>query len=86
MKDIMWKRTRGKKPLFRLLSIDEKTMFLYKEIDNKIYIRCAYQNITIKKSEFKTHLDPVITNGKIEEVSPELSHYLDEIQFNNKKK
>lgn len=85
MKDIMWKRTRGKKPLFRLLSIDEKTMFLYKEIDNKIYIRCAYQNITIKKSEFKTHLDPVITNGKIEEVSPELSHYLDEVQFKNKK-
>ena len=81
----MWKRTRGKKPLFRLLSIDEKTMFLYKEIDNKIYIRCAYQNITIKKSEFKTHLDPVITNGKIEEVSPELSHYLDEVQFKKKK-
>ena len=85
MKDIMWKRTRGKKPLFKLLSIDEKTMFLYKEIDNKIYIRCAYQNITIKKSEFKTHLDPVITNGKIEEVSPELSHYLDEVQFKKKK-
>ena len=85
MKDIMWKCTRAKKPLISKLSIDEDTMFLYKELDNKIYIRCAYQQITIKKSEFKTHLDPVITNGKIEEVSPELSHYLDEVQFKKKK-
>ena len=81
----MWKRTRGKKPLFKLLSIDEKTSFLYKEVDNKIYIRCAHQQMTIKKSELKTYLDPVITNGKIEEVSPELSHYLDEVQFKKKK-
>jgi len=85
MKEVMWKRTRGKKPLFKLLSIDEKTSFLYKEVDNKIYIRCAHQQLTIKKSELKTHLDPIITNGKIEEVSPELSHYLDEVQFKKKK-
>jgi hypothetical protein len=85
MKDIMWKRTRAKKPLISKLSIDEDTMFLYKELDNKIYIRCAYQQIIIKKSEFKTYLNPVITNGKIEEVSPELSHYLDDVQFKNKK-
>ena len=85
MKEVMWKRTRAKKPLLKILAADENTMFLYKEVDNKIYIRCAHQQLVIKKSEFKTHLDPVVTNGKIEEVTPELSHYLDEVQFKKKK-
>ena len=85
MKEVMWKRTRAKKPLLKILVADEKTIFLYKEVDNKIYIRCAHQQLTIKKSELKTHLDPIVTDGKIEEVSPELSHYLDEVQFKKKK-
>jgi hypothetical protein len=85
MKEVMWKRTRAKKPLFNLLNADEKTMFLYKEVEDKIYIRCAHHLITIKKSEFKTHLNPVITNNKIEEVSPELSNYLDDVHLKKKK-
>jgi len=85
MKEVMWKRAKAKKPLIKILDISEGIIFLYKEVDNKIYIRCAHQQLTIKKSELKTHINPIVTDGKIEEVSPELSHYLDEVQFKKKK-
>jgi hypothetical protein len=74
-----WKRTKAKEPLIKLMPIlNEATVFVYKEVGDKIQIRHTYYQTTINKSDFKTHLEPVVTNGQIEEVTPELSTYLDD--------
>ena len=53
-------------------------MFVYKEVDDKVQIRYTYMQTIINKSDLSKYLDPVVTNGKIEEVTPELSSYLDD--------
>ena len=74
-----WKRTRGKKPLFDLFQdLKESTVFVYKEVGDKVQIRYTYMQTIINKSDLNKYLDPVVTNGKIEEVTPELSAYLDD--------
>ena len=79
MKDSLWKRSKAKEPLLKMVpSVGKDVVFLYKEINDEICIRCSYLFFKIKKSQFKTHLDPIITKGKIEETTLELSNYLDE--------
>lgn len=74
-----WKRTRGKKPLFDLFQdLKESTVFVYKEVGDKVQIRYTYMQTIINKSDLNKYLDPVVTDGKIEEVTPELSNYLDD--------
>jgi len=74
-----WKRTRGKKPLFDLFQdLKESTVFVYKEVGDKVQIRYTYMQTIINKSDLNKYLDPVVTDGKIEEVTPELSAYLDD--------
>lgn len=86
MKNSIWKRTKAKKSLIKLLpSLNLKDIFFYKEIENEIIIRYTYQQILIKKSELNKYLDPIKINGKIDEVSNDLSIYLDEIIKKNKK-
>ena len=74
-----WKRTRGKKPLFDLFQdLKESTVFVYKEVGDKVQIRYTYMQTIINKSDLNKYLNPVVTDGKIEEVTPELSAYLDD--------
>jgi len=73
--DISWKRTKAKKALMEIFSIvtSEDMVFLYKEVKDKIYIRYTFEWKTIDKKDMKKYLEPLD-----EEVSPELSCYLDE--------
>jgi hypothetical protein len=48
-------------------------VFNYKEIEDKIYLRYTFEWKTIDKKDIKKYLEPLNEN-----VSPELSHYLDE--------
>jgi hypothetical protein len=74
-----WKRTRGKEPLFEIFSdLKPHTTFVYKEVDDKVQIKYTYMQTIINKSDMNKYLDPVVTDGKIEEVTPELSVYLDD--------
>lgn len=82
-----WKRTKAKEPLYELFpSLIEDRILLYKEIENKVYIRYTYMQAEINLSDFNKYLDPVVTNGKIEEVSSDLSNYLDDVIKKAKKK
>lgn len=71
----IWKRTKAKKALMEIFSVvtSEDMVFLYKEIKDKIYIRYTFEWKTIDKKDMKKYLEPLD-----EEVSPELSCYLDE--------
>lgn len=51
----------------------EDMVFNYKEIEDKIYLRYTFEWKTIDKKDLKKYLEPLNEN-----VSPELSHYLDE--------
>ena len=74
-----WKRTRGKAPLSEIFpDLKEHTVFVYKEVGSKIHIRYTYMQTVIDKADLNKYLDPVVTDGKIEEVTPELSNYLDD--------
>jgi len=70
-----WKRTRAKKALMEIFSVvtSEDMVFNYKEIEDKIYLRYTFEWKTIDKKDLKKYLEPLD-----EEVSPELSCYLDE--------
>jgi hypothetical protein len=70
-----WKRTRAKKALMEIFSVvtSEDMVFNYKEIEDKIYLRYTFEWKTIDKKDLKKYLEPLNEN-----VSPELSHYLDE--------
>ena len=82
-----WKRTKGKTLLFELWpGLTEDTIFLYKEIEDKVYIKYTYMSTLINKSDLNKYLAPVVTNGTIEEVTPELSAYLDDMLKKAKKK
>lgn len=76
-----WKRTRAKKALMEIFPIvtSENSILLYKEVEDKIHLRYTYMQTTIKKSDMNKYLEPVVTDGKIEEVTPELSAYLDDV-------
>jgi len=71
----IWKRTRAKKALMEIFSIitSENMIFNYKEIKDKIYLRYAFECKPIDKKDMEKYLEPLN-----EEVSPELSCYLDE--------
>jgi len=70
-----WKRTRAKKALMEIFSVvtSEDMVFNYKEIEDKIYLRYTFEWKTIDKKDLKKYLEPLNEN-----VTPELSHYLDE--------
>ena len=74
--DTIWKRTKAKKALMEIFSVvtSEDMIFLYKEIKDKIYIRYTFEWKIIDKKDMKKYLEPLD-----EEVSPELSCYLDEV-------
>ena len=73
--NISWKRTRAKKALMEIFPqvTSEDMTFLYKEVKDKIYLKYTFEWKTIDKKYMKKYLEPLD-----EEVSPELSHYLDE--------
>ena len=73
--NISWKRTRAKKALMEIFPqvTSEDMTFLYKEVKDKIYLKYTFEWKTIDKKDIKKYLEPLD-----EEVSPELSHYLDE--------
>jgi hypothetical protein len=73
--DTIWKRTKAKKALMEIFSVvtSEDMVFLYKEIKDKIYLRYTFEWKIIDKKDMKKYLEPLD-----EEVSPELSCYLDE--------
>ena len=74
-----WKRTRGKAPLFKIFpDLRDHTVFVYKEVGSKVHIKYTYMHTIIDKEDLDKYLDPVITDGKIEEVTHELSNYLDD--------
>lgn len=82
-----WKRTRGKEPLFKIFpDLKENVIFVYKESGDKIYIKYTYMQAVIDKSDMNKYLIPVVTNGEIEEVTPELSAYLDDAFKKTQKK
>tara|TARA_R110000868_G_scaffold67266_1_gene199804 strand:+ start:176 stop:484 length:309 start_codon:yes stop_codon:yes gene_type:complete len=85
-----WKRTRAKKTLIEIFPFitSEQMIFHYKEIEDKIYIRYTFEWCSIDKKDFKKYLDPLTKNGKVEEVKPELSEYIDEVfkKWKNKQK
>ena len=70
-----WKRTRAKKALIEIFPIisSEEMIFNYKEVEDKIQIRYTFQQTIIDKKDIDKYLSPLN-----EEVSPELSIYLDE--------
>lgn len=70
-----WKRTRAKKALMSIFSVvtSEDMIFNYKEVGDKIHLRYTFEWKTIDKKDMKKYLEPLNEN-----VSPELSHYLDE--------
>jgi hypothetical protein len=74
--DTIWKRTKAKKALMEIFSVvtSEDMVFLYKEIKDKIYLRYTFEWKIIDKKDMKKYLEPLD-----EEVSPELSCYLDEV-------
>ncbi len=76
-----WKRTRAKKALIELYPFitSEEIIFNYKEVEDKIYVRYTFQQFILEKKDISLYLNPIITDGKIEEVSTELSLYLDDI-------
>ena len=80
-----WKRTRAKKALIEVFSAitSEDMVFSYKEIGDKIYIRYTFEWFNFDKKNLKKYLEPLN-----EDVSPELSHYLDEVfkKYKNKHK
>ena len=71
----IWKRTRAKKALIEIFSVvtSEDMIFNYKEVGDKVHIRYTFTWHTFDKKDMKKYLEPLD-----EEVSPELSHYLDE--------
>jgi len=71
----IWKRTRAKKALIEIFSVvtSEDMVFNYKEVGDKVHIRYTFTWHTFDKKDMKKYLEPLD-----EEVSPELSHYLDE--------
>ena len=71
-----WKRTRAKKALMEIFSVvtSEDMVFNYKEIEDKIYLRYTFEWKIIDKKDIKKYLEPLNEN-----VSPELSSYLDEV-------
>jgi hypothetical protein len=71
----VWKRTRAKKALIEIFSVvtSEDMVFNYKEVGDKVHIRYTFTWHTFDKKDMKKYLEPLD-----EEVSPELSHYLDE--------
>jgi hypothetical protein len=71
----IWKRTRAKKALIEIFSVvtSEDMIFNYKEVGDKVHIRYTFTWHTFDKKDMKKYLEPLN-----EEVSPELSHYLDE--------
>ena len=82
-----WKRTKGKAPLFEIFpDLKEHIIFVYKESGDKIHIKYTYMQTTINKSDMNKYLEPVVTDGKIEEVTPELSAYLDDALKKTQKK
>jgi hypothetical protein len=70
-----WKRTKAKKALIEIFPIisSEEMIFNYKEVEDKIQIRYTFQQTVIDKKDIDKYLSPLN-----EEVSPELSIYLDE--------
>lgn len=73
--NISWKRTRAKKALmetFPIISSNEM-VFSYKEVGDKVHIRYTFTWYTFDKKNLNKYLEPLN-----EDVSPELSHYLDE--------
>jgi hypothetical protein len=88
--DINWKRAHAKKALIDIFPLvsSEKMVLHYKEIEGKIYIRYTFEWRSIDKKDFKKYLDPLIKNGKVEEVNPDLSNYIDEVfkKWKNKQK
>lgn len=70
-----WKRTRAKEALIEIFpAITSKDMvFTYKEVGDKIQIRYTFQQTIIDKKDLDKYLVPLN-----EELSPELSLYLDE--------
>jgi hypothetical protein len=73
--NVSWKRTRAKKALMEIFSIvtSEDMVFNYKEVKDKIHIRYTFEWKTIDKNDLNKYLEPLN-----EDVSPELSSYLDE--------
>jgi hypothetical protein len=73
--NISWKRTRAKKALMEIFPqvTSEDMTFLYKEVNDKIYLKYTFEWKTIDKNDLNKYLEPLN-----EDVSPELSNYLDE--------
>lgn len=84
-----WKRTRAKKALIEIYPFitSDQMVFHYKEMEDKICIRYTFAWRFFDKKDFKKYLEPLIKDGKIEEVNPDLSNYIDEAfrKFQNKK-
>jgi hypothetical protein len=78
-----WKRTKAKKALMEIFPIvtSEDMTFLYKEVEDTVQIRYTFQQIVIDKKDLQKYLQPLN-----EDVSPELSHYLDEAFKKHKNK
>ena len=70
-----WKHTKAKKALMEIFPIivSEDTTFLYKEVEDKIYLRYTFEWKIIDRNDLQKYLEPLN-----EDVSPELSSYLDE--------
>lgn len=82
-----WCRTRAKKALIELypsIISSEEIIFNFKEKEDKIYAKYTYQMIVFDKKDLAVYLNPIVKDGKYDEVTPELNLYLDEILKNKK--
>jgi len=71
-----WKRTKAKAALIEIFPVitSENMTFMYKEVGDKIQVRYTFQQTSFDKKDINKYLEPLN-----EDVSPELSHYLDEV-------
>ena len=77
-----WKRTKAKNALIEIFPVitSEDMIFMYKEVGDKIQVRYTFQQMSFDKKDIDKYLEPLN-----EDVSPELSHYLDNIIKNKNK-
>ena len=70
-----WKRTKAKKALIEKIPTitSDEIVFNYTEVGDKVHIKYTFEWHTFDKKDMKKYLEPLD-----EDVSPELSHYLDE--------
>ena len=82
-----WRHAKAKAPLFELMpGLTERSVFVYKEVKDTIQIRHTYMQTTIDKVDIDKYLSPILNDGEYDEVTPELSTYLDEAFKKNLKK